>query len=143
MTSGTPDGVELVSRAWASYNADDIEGVLQVLDPDVVVHVPVELANSGTYRGHDEFVRWLAVWTEAWESFEMRVVDIVTVGDRHVVSHMNQIGIGRGSGIEVTGELGWLFEVRDGRCVHVGIRPSFEEALGDAREREGIGPDAA
>ena len=44
-------------------------------------------------RGRDGFVRWLAVWSEAWESYEMRIIDTVPVGERHVVSHMRQTGL--------------------------------------------------
>jgi hypothetical protein len=56
---------------------------------------------------------------------------------------MQQTGIGRGSGVEVTMETGWVYEVRDGRCVHMGVHPSFESALVVAREREGMEPGVA
>jgi ketosteroid isomerase-like protein len=143
MAASSPEErIALTHTAWGAYGAGDIDGVLRVLDPDVVVHVPVQLANAGTYRGRDEFVRWLAVWAEAWESYEMRIIDTVPVGQRHVVSHMRQTGIGRGSGIEVTGELGWLFEVRDGLASHVELFGEFDAALAAAREREGLEGDA-
>jgi ketosteroid isomerase-like protein len=143
MAGNSPEErIALTRAAWEAYDAGDIDAVLRVLDADVVVHVPVELANTGTYRGHDEFVRWLAVWSDAWESYEMRIIDTVPVGERHVVSRMRQTGIGRGSGIEVTGELGWLFEVRDGLATHIELFGDFDAALAAAREREGPGADA-
>ena len=141
--SSPEERVALAHAAWAAYDAGDIDAILRVFDPDVVVYVPIALANSGTYRGHDEFVRWMAVWNEAWESFEMRIIDMVPVGERHVVSHMRQTGIGRGSGIEVTGELGWLFEVRDGLARYIELFGDFDGALAVAREREGLDGDAA
>lgn len=128
--------IALAHAAWEAYDAGDIEAVLRVFDPDVVVHVPVELANAGTYRGHDEFVRWLAVWNEAWDSYEMRIIESVPVGERHVVSHMRQTGVGRGSGIEVSGTLGWLFEVHDGLATHIELFGDFDDAVAAARERE-------
>ena len=137
MAASSPEErIALTYAAWEAYSAGDIEGVLRVFDPDLVVHVPVELANSGTYRGHDEFLRWLAVWNEAWESFEMQIVNTVPVGDRQVVSHMSQTGIGRGSGIEVTREMGWLFEVRDGLTVYIELFGDVDSALEAARDRE-------
>jgi uncharacterized protein len=139
MAASSPDErIALTRAAWEAYGAGDIDAVLQVLDPDVVIHVPVELANTGTYRGHDEFVRWLAAWGEAWESYKMRIIHTVPVGERHVVSHMRQTGVGRGSGIEVTGELGWLFEVRDGLASRIELFGDLDSALAAAREREGI-----
>ncbi len=137
MAESSPEQrVELTLKAWRAYRDGDLEGVLSVFHPDVVVHVPIDLANSGTYRGHDEFVRWLAAWLEAWESFDMQIVDAVAVGDRHVVCRVNQTGIGRGSGIEVNQELGWLFEIRDLVTVYIGLFGDFDSALAAARERE-------
>ena len=31
----------------------------------------------------------------------------------------------------------WVAEIRDRRCVHLGLHPSFEAAIVAAREREG------
>lgn len=130
--------MELTRLAWEAYNAGDLDRVLGFFDPGVVVHVPTELGNAGTYRGHDEFLRWLAAWNEAWESFDMRVVETVAVGDRHAVSNMSQTGIGRGSGVEVTREMGWMFEVQERRCVYMSLHTDFDTALDAARGREGI-----
>ena len=138
---GSEDRVAMVRRAWDAYNAGDIEAVLRFFDADVEVYVPTELANAGTYKGHEEFVRWVAAWNDAWESFDTRVIETVPVGERHAVSYVHQTGIGRGSGVEVTRDIGWLYEVRDGRCVHVGLHPSFDSALAVAREREGLESD--
>jgi hypothetical protein len=37
--------------------------VLEQLDEDVEVYTPPELPNSGTYHGHDGFLRRAAEWT--------------------------------------------------------------------------------
>ena len=138
--SSAEERVALTQSAWEAYNAGDLDRVLAVLDPEIVVEVPVELANTGTYRGHDEFIRWLGVWLEVWESFEMQDLATIPVGDHHVVSHMRQTGIGRGSGIEVAQELGWVFDFRDGRAVYMTVFGDVDSALVAAREREGIEP---
>lgn len=139
--SSAEERIALAHAAWSAYDVGDIDAVLRVFHPDVVVHVPVDLANTGTYRGHDEFVRWMAAWNEAWESFEMRIIDTVPVGERHVVTHMRQTGIGRGSRIEVTSELGWLFEVREGLAARIELFGDFDAAVAAAREREGLAAD--
>jgi ketosteroid isomerase-like protein len=136
--SSSEERLELTRLAWEAYNAGDVDRVLGFFDPDVVVHVPAELGNAGTYRGHEDFLRWLAAWNEAWESFDMQVVETVAIGDRHAVSNVSQTGIGRWSGVEVTREMGWLFEVQERRCVYMGLHTDFDTALAAAREREGI-----
>jgi ketosteroid isomerase-like protein len=142
-TEAAPDErIALTQSAWEAYEAGDIERLLSMLDPEVVVEVPVELGNAGTFRGHDQFVKWLGAWQEAWESFEMQTIGAVAVGDRHVVCDMAQTGVGRGSGIEVNRKMGWLFEFRDGRTVHIELFSEFDSALAAAREREELGGDA-
>jgi hypothetical protein len=74
-------------------------------------------------------------------SFHFEAVETVPVGERHVATRMHQTGVGRGSGLEVAMDAGWVAEFREGRCVHLGLHPSFEEALAVAREREGVEAD--
>jgi uncharacterized protein len=135
------DRVGLARYIWEAYDAGDIDAVLEAFHPEIEIHASSELANAGTFRGREEFVRWVAAWNEAWESFRTRVVAMEPVGERHVVVGIHQIGTGRGSGVEVSMDVGYLFELRDGRCVHIGLCPSFEEALAVAREREGVEPE--
>ena len=138
MAASSPEQrVALTESAWAAYAAGDIAGILEVFDPDIVVEVPPGLANSGTFRGHEGFLGWLAAWNEAWESFDVDVLETVAVGDHHVVCHLRQTGVGRGSGIEVSQQSGWMFEVRDLRTVYMQLHPDFDAALAAAREREG------
>jgi ketosteroid isomerase-like protein len=132
------DRVELMQRAWDAYNAGEVDAVIELLDPEVEVYSSPELANPGTFRGVDEFVRWMTRWNDAWGSFHFDAVETVPVGEHHVATRMRQTGVGRGSGLEVAMDAGWVAEVRDGRCVHLGLYPSFEVAIAVARKREGI-----
>jgi ketosteroid isomerase-like protein len=137
--AGTPDDrIALVSRTRELYNAGDLGAALEIFDPEVEVYSSPELANSGTFRGVDDLVRWITTWNEAWGSFRLDPVETVPVGEHHAVTRMHQTGVGRGSGVEVTMDAGWLYEFRDRRCVHVAVHPSFDDALAAAREREGI-----
>ena len=137
----TRERLAFVRRAWEAYNSGGVEGTLEMFDPEVEIYTSPQLANAGTYRGREALVAWIGAWNEAWESFRMNPVETVPVGKVHAVTRMLQIGIGRGSGVEVTMEAGWLYEIRDGRCVHIGVHPSFESALAAAREREGLEPE--
>lgn len=139
MAASSPDDrLALVGRTWDLYNAGEFEAALEIFDPEVEVYSSSELANPGTFRGVEALVRWIATWNEAWESFHLEDVETVPVGEHHAVTRMHQAGIGRGSGVEVAMDVGWLYEIRDGRCVHLGLHPSFASALAIAREREGI-----
>src|ERR671911_167997 len=125
--------IELARVAWEAYNAGDIEGVLRILDPDVVVHVPVELANSGTYRGHDGYRRGFGGWVEAFDHLSVDEFELEPVGDRHVVVDARQSGRGRGSGIEVEMRLGYMFELRDGKVVRFHVLHGRDAAIAAAK----------
>ena len=136
--SSAEERIELVRRGFAAYNAGDTEAVFQLLHPEVEIYSSDELMNAGTFRGHEGYLTWVSRWNEAWEDFTNEPEEIEAVGDRHVVARVRATGLGRGSGIEVGQELAYIYDVRDGVCVYLGLHPSFDEALAAAREREGL-----
>jgi len=136
--SSPEERVELVRRGFEAYNAGDIETVLDLFDPEIEVRASAELINPGPYYGRAGFLEWARHWNEAWDSFENAVEEIVPVGERHVVARIHQTGRGRGSGVDVEMTVGYLYEMGDGRCVHLALYPSFQAAMAAAREREGL-----
>jgi ketosteroid isomerase-like protein len=131
------DRVELVRRGFQAYNARDTGAVFRLLDPNVEIYSTHELMNPGTFRGHAGYLRWIGQWEEAWEDFQNVPEEIQAVGERHVVARVRASGRGRGSGVEVGQTLAYLYDVREGVCVYLGLYASFDAALDAAREREG------
>ena len=54
-----------------------------------------------------------------------------------MVARVRASGRGRGSGVEVGQTLAYLYDVREGVCVYLGLYASFDAALDAAGEREG------
>jgi ketosteroid isomerase-like protein len=129
-------------RGVQAYNAHDSGAVLALLHPEVEIVNSGELPNAGTYQGHDGYRHWVGQWHEAWEDFQQLPLEIVPVGERHVVARVRGGGRGRGSGIEVSMEVGWVYEVRNDLCVFMSMQPTFDAAMRLAREREGIPADS-
>jgi ketosteroid isomerase-like protein len=129
---------ELLARAgMEAFNAGNVEGMVAALASDVEVFASPEMANAGTYRGHDGFTTWITSWTDAWEEISAEVTDTIPVGDRHIVTAIHQEGRGR-DGIELAMELAFLFDVGgDGLCHFLAMLPTPEEAVRMAEEREG------
>jgi ketosteroid isomerase-like protein len=130
--------VELLRRGIQAYNARDTAAVLALLHPDVEVVNSDEFPNPGTFHGHAGYRSWVAEWEEAWEDFQNLPEEILPVGDRHVVARVRAGGRGRGSGVEVSMDVGWVYEMQDDLCVFMSIQPSFDAAMRLAREREGL-----
>ena len=134
--ASTEQRESLARGGMEAFNAGDTDRMLAALASDIEVYASPEMANAGTFHGHDGFVAWIAAWTDAWEAISAEVTDTTTVGDRHIVTAIHQEGRGR-EGIELTMELAFLFDVGDdGLCHFLAMLPTAEEAVELATERE-------
>jgi ketosteroid isomerase-like protein len=133
---------QLVRAAWDAYNDGDIERTISFFHPDrLTVYAPPQMANAGTFHGVDGFIEWITAWNEAWDSFHTEIEEIETLNDRQVITRMRQSGTGRGSGVEVVMEAGWLFEVEDNRCTYISIQPTYDAVRAHAVERAAAGAE--
>lgn len=126
----------LVRRGWDAYNRGDVDATLAIFDPELVVCTAPPMANAGTYHGKQGFLTWIGQWNEAWDAFTIKVLAVEAIGEHHVLTRVRQSGTGRSSGVEVTMNSGWVFDVRDGLCVYLGLHSTLDEARADALARE-------
>lgn len=133
----TSEQREALARAgMEAFNVGDVPQMLGALASDIEVYASPEMANAGTYHGHDGFVRWISAWMDAWEQISAEVTETIDVGNRHVVTAIHQEGRGR-EGIELAMELAFLFDVGDdGLCHFLAMVPTPDEAVRLAEERE-------
>jgi ketosteroid isomerase-like protein len=136
VSSAQETNVEVAVEAFRRWMGGDVDGTLEILDPEIEIYVPAELANTGTYRGHEAFLKWTSDWNEAWTNYEMSVKDIGPLGERHVISSVHQRAEGAGSGIPVAMDLTWLTEVRDGKVVALHLYATEDDARRVGEERE-------
>ena len=139
MSASAEERIALARRGIELYDAGDLEGALELLSPDVETYAPPELMNRGTFHGIDGFLRWAGEWNEAWEWFELEVLRVEAIGERHVVAVVHQHGRGRGSGLEAETDSAFVFELgEDGLCIYQALYNDIEAAFASAREREGL-----
>jgi ketosteroid isomerase-like protein len=137
--ASSSDRETLARAGFEAFNAGDTEKVLELLSEDVEVFASPELANSGTFHGHDGYLAWVGPWVDAWRRIETEISRTTPVGERHVVAEVRQVGHGR-EGIEVSMDVAFLFDLRsDGLVQYLALLPNADEALGSAREREAAG----
>lgn len=130
------ENLDLVRRAFDAFDDSDIESVLALADPDVEVYMPATMPNGGTFHGHHGYLLWVGRWLEAWDEFSIEVRESEPVGDAHVITHVRQRGIGRGSGVPVEMNVWYVNELRDRKFVALHLYPTYEEALEVAERRE-------
>ncbi len=107
------EGADIVRRSFERFSANDVDGVLELMDPEVQFHDVPEIPGSTTYRGHEGIRRWWATVKEPMEELRFEFVD-VTEGEEKLAVVTRAVGRGRGSGAEVDWTFTTVWGVRDG-----------------------------
>jgi uncharacterized protein len=134
--SSPEENVARVLEGAEAFERGDVPAFLELLDPEVEIYSTPELANPGTFRGREGYIRWSSEWFDVWEDFRVEIETVQAVGERHVVASVRQLGRGKGSGIEVEMRAAYMWELRGGRAVRLQLHPNLEEALAAARAGE-------
>jgi ketosteroid isomerase-like protein len=95
---------EIVRLGFERLNSNDLEGFLELADPEIELHDVPEIPGSTVYRGHDGIRRWWATVTEPMEELRFELGEVTGAGERIAVV-TRAVGRGRGSGAEVD----WTF----------------------------------
>jgi ketosteroid isomerase-like protein len=105
--------------AWFASNevADDLEWI------------GIPGVGLGTYRGREEFVEFMRVWTDDFEDWAIDMEQVIDAGDDRVVTVFRQTARGVGSGVPVELVQGAVNELEGGRLIRVRHYASPKEAF--------------
>jgi ketosteroid isomerase-like protein len=117
---------EIVRIAFEAFSRGDIDAVLELCDPDVVVRDPERTGT--TFRGPDGLRNFFEEWLENWEEYRSEPVDLTESGGEILV-HAIQAGKGKLSGIELEQDLFMVLRLRDGKFVEYRLYTKREGAL--------------
>jgi ketosteroid isomerase-like protein len=117
---------EIVQTAFEAFSRGDIDAVLDLCDPDVVVRDPERTGT--TFRGPDGLRQFFEEWLENWEEYRSEPVELTESGDEILV-HAIQTGKGKLSGIEIEQDLFVVLRLRDGKFVEYRLYTKREGAL--------------
>jgi ketosteroid isomerase-like protein len=119
----------LVRDSFERWNTGDKESLLDDIHPDVEIRViSAQLSGTGAFHGHDGYREWTATMEESFEEWQILPESFREQGDTVVVLGRMRLR-GRGSGIELDQETGWVIDVRDGKMTRLQAFLSHEEAL--------------
>jgi ketosteroid isomerase-like protein len=120
---------DLVRDAFERWNTGDREALLADIDPEIEIRVAsAELTGVDAFHGHEGYREWHAAMEESFEVWQIDADSFREIGNRVLaLGRMNLRG--RGSGVELVQETGWLVEVRDGKMTRFQAFLSHEEAL--------------
>ncbi len=103
----------LLERLRDSYNARDADAFATVWNPDCEWHpfLTARVEGDPGYHGHNGIRAWFEDVDEMFSEIHVELGQIREIGDRLLV--LGQMtATGRGSGAEVSSEVGWVVEPR-------------------------------
>ena len=114
---------ELLRRAYAAFNARDIDAVLSVMHPDVEWPNAME---GGYLYGHDG-VR--AYWTRQWGLIDPLVEPqaFSTEPDGRILVKVHQRVLDKDGSTLLEGRVQHIYSIRDGLVRHMEIRDPSED----------------
>jgi ketosteroid isomerase-like protein len=122
---------EIVRDAFDWWN-EDRESFIEIVDPEVEISVASSEVTGGVpFMGHEGYRRWIATMEESFEVWELRPVRFEECSGTVVVLGTMRLR-GRGSGLELEQEMGWLVDLRDGKLLRLRSFLTHAEALGAA-----------
>jgi ketosteroid isomerase-like protein len=129
VASSAERNIELIRRGFEAFGAGEVDTVLDFLDEEIEIYTAPGLLNTGTYRGRDGYLTWLAQWLEAWDDYEAEPAELEPVGESHVLVTVHQRARGAGSGVAVEMDAHWAFEVEGERISRIHLFPERAQAL--------------
>jgi ketosteroid isomerase-like protein len=109
--------LEVVRKLTDAFNAFDVDAVIALCHPDVVVIENPSFPDAGTYRGHDGVRKMLAGWAAAFENRRSEIDSIDVDGDTVTVTGRYE-GTGKLTGVPVAMDRQRaVYVIRDGKAV--------------------------
>jgi ketosteroid isomerase-like protein len=124
------ENVEVIRRIYEAWDRE--ESARDFIAEDVEYVNPSYAVEPGTRRGRKSF----SVVRDTYEDFKVRIERFIDAGEADVVVLAHYTGSGRGSGVPVAGEHGYMWTVKDGVAVRFRWFQSHREVLEAARLRE-------
>lgn len=117
------ENVDLIRRIYDAW--DRKESARDFIAADVEYVNPRYAVEPGTRRGRRSF----SVVRDTYDDFDVRIDRFIDAGGNDVVVLAHFSGSGRGSGVPVAGEHGYVWTIRDGIAVRFQWFQSHREAL--------------
>jgi ketosteroid isomerase-like protein len=87
-------------------------------------------------RGREEVLSSLESLFETWQQYRLEPREVRAIGDHRVLALVREVARGRASGIEVSGNWGYVMTIRDGKLARVEAYRDPAKAL----EAAGLSP---
>lgn len=80
------------------------------------------------YRGSDGFNQFMSQWLEAWDDWELEILEYVDAPPDKVVTTVRQRGVAKAGGVPTEMRFGQVWTLRDAKSVRMEMYASPDEA---------------
>ena len=120
------ENVENIRAGFKAFNGGDFDHVLDQMSEDVVTYRGTPFGD--TYYGKEGFLDVAADWLEGFADWSITPEEFIDAGDQ-VVVRAAQEARGEEGGTPVTASFWFLYTLRDGHIVRLGMFTTEDEAL--------------
>lgn len=120
------ENVEIVRRAWETWERGDLTGWLELVSDDLVTR-RVGLDNA-TYHGPEGFLEQASEWGEGFADWSVAAEEFIDTGNQVVVRN-HQTARGDASGVPIAMDFWFVYTVSQGKIVRVDMFVNEREAL--------------
>jgi ketosteroid isomerase-like protein len=131
----TRDDLAVVSRMFECWGEEDLEGMLECVDPDFEVHAAVD---GRMYRGHDGVREYFARWGQGGQRLDAPLQRVAEVGPGCILAVGRVRVMTPGRGLADSPGV-WLIQLRDGRMTLARSYSSEREAMDALRATGFVG----
>jgi ketosteroid isomerase-like protein len=122
------ENLEIVERAIAAVNDQDLDAYLACCTDDVELTTPLD-GLAGVYQGAEGVRRFFSELGDATPDFKIEIEHLTPVGASRVLAFMRVTATGRSTGIPTATDTGNIYDVEGGRIRRIRIFVDRDEAL--------------
>src|SRR5215212_7696188 len=128
---------EVVRKAWAALERKDLDGLLQLINPEIEFDSLIAEAEGRTYRGHDGVREWWGTVSASLGGLRYDTRDFTSLGEGRVLTEV--VITATVADVEVAQTMWHLAEIRDGKAIWWSVFRTEPEAREAARLRAAEG----
>jgi ketosteroid isomerase-like protein len=125
---------DLLQEVWRRWNAGDREPDPALFDEEIEIQSAM---TGSTFRGRDGVAAWTSEIDEQFERWDIVLEAVEVLAHGRVLGTGRILAEGRGSGVSLDQEAGWLVDLRDGRVLRIQTFIDQEAARAAARKEPG------
>lgn len=122
------DDVEILRRAFETWNAGEIDQLVEMLDPDFEFLPLRSQLDGAAYRGPEGMRQFAEDVAEEWEYLRIISEEFREVGEQILMLGRFDAR-GRGSGMDIQFPCGWVARLTDGKLAYLRTYSDPQEAL--------------